>query len=171
MRGEPEIEVERHRPERWVDAAVAGSICCSSCCCCCCCLHSVGAVAGAATGTVGHLAKTSDDPEARRGVLLAAALYWMGFGVVSLVALIWCFVIEETIIGLLVLAVFTPMLQLVGTFTALPAMLFAPTPAARRAAAKTIGWTSAGWLVGGIAGGIAFSVILSVVLAVAGAAS
>jgi outer membrane protein OmpA-like peptidoglycan-associated protein len=47
-----DLEVERHRPERWWDAAVVGSVCCSCCCCCCCCVHSVGAAAGAVAGNV-----------------------------------------------------------------------------------------------------------------------
>ncbi len=149
-----DLEVERHRPERWWDTAVVGSVCCSCCCCCCCCVHSVGAAAGAVAGSVRSLAKSTADPEARSGTVSATLAYWAGVALVTLASIVFACMIEETLVMLLVLVMLAPALQLFGSFFALPAILLQPTPARRRAAAGAIWSATAGSFLGGLLGGL-----------------
>ena len=171
LRGDDELEVERHRPERWWDLAVVGGICCSCCCCCCCCAHTVGAAAGAAAGSVRSLAKTSNDPEARKGTLAATLAYWGGVGAVGAVSLLLAVLAEETLLGLIVIAMLAPVLQLAGSVIALPTILLQPTSKGRRAAASAIGATTLGWFIGGTLGAALIAGLLVMVVFFAGAAS
>lgn len=176
MEWEPELttealEVERHRPERSWDAAVVAGVCCSCCCCCCCCAHAVGATAGAVAGSVGSLAKHAKNPEARRGAFMAIVAYWGAVAVVSFLSMVLALLVDETLIALIVLAIVAPMLQVVGSFVALPTILFQRTPDARKAAAGAVGSMTVGWLAGGLIGGVLIAGVIFLLGLGAGALS
>jgi amino acid transporter len=70
---EPVVSVQRHPPERRRPKTVTTH--CGCCCCCCCCLHSVGALIGAASGSVpvpgsgdAYYVKDEEDPSLYRKV-------------------------------------------------------------------------------------------------------
>ncbi|MBX3275198.1 MAG: hypothetical protein KF729_33340 [Sandaracinaceae bacterium] len=159
LRGEA-LRVEKHRPERALDAAVAAGVCCSCCCCCCCCAHAIGATVGTVAANVTTLAGLSDDREARTGALASIAAYWLGVAFVSLGAVTWAFVIDETLIALIVLVLVAPAVQLAGSFFALPAILLQPNAARRRAAAAAYWTSTVGWFVGGTIGAVIITGLL-----------
>lgn len=118
------IAIERRPPERRWPPVVVGSVCCSTCCCCCCCAHTLGSVVGAAGASVA----VSADGSGR----VAAAVYW---GIVFLLAVPSAFLAllaGDLAVGLIVYAIFFPVLQLAASLLALPVLAVFPVDSRRR---------------------------------------
>jgi hypothetical protein len=182
----PAIAVRSHPPERLIRSLARGEVA-ACCCCCCCCLHSLGGLAGAIAGTfypseapavVGKLpsAKLRDDEidgpwrpaPARSG---AGRIYWMStLGVSALLCLWVAAMVRETKdwlgASLFLLAIFLPVIQLIGSLVALPIVWSQPDPSSDRAALKRLGRITLSAFVGA-----AIGMLLMVLLAVIGRSS
>jgi hypothetical protein len=111
------IVIERLSPERQAsqpNAAAGGA-----CCCCCCCLHSVGGLIGAAVAQPDK--ESSLDTEEKSGLNLSGRQpYWMSVLISCLVVFMLTLVSAdgEALVGLFVLAMFGPGIQLVASLFA-----------------------------------------------------
>jgi hypothetical protein len=95
---EPVVSVQKHQPERRRPKTVTTH--CGCCCCCCCCLHSLGALVGAAAGSVpvpgsgdAYYVKDEQDPSVYHKVELDKGSPSKVIGV------FWAAVLALTILG------------------------------------------------------------------------
>jgi hypothetical protein len=151
------IDVERRPPERRWPPVIVGSVCCSTCCCCCCCAHTLGSVVGAAGASIAVGARASGR--------VTAAVYW-GIVLALLVpALVLVILSEELSLGLILVAIFFPALQLLASLLALPLLAVVPVED-KPTAFASLGTITAASVVGAIVLGIIGLVVGLIVLGV-----
>ncbi len=168
------VELEVHPPERRARTIVVGSGCCTCCCCCSCCVHSLGGVLGAAIGSGVSSGPPLLEPNAPEELARAASrsralvAYWLTFALLTLLGVAAAGAGESATVGLTVLAVCLPAVQLLASLLAIPVMLvmIPPDPGAAFAA---LGRLTLFTVVGTTIGVAATGALLGVGVAIAGA--
>ena len=130
----PPLQMETHAPERRKRSDPVTASC--GCCCCCCCLHAIGGLIGAAAAPVFGSGGTPtpfhydvDDfdaelPPLTKPGLSAIAVYWSTF--LILTALGGLIALANGVVGVVVLVLVLPLVQLGAVFVAL--VLLASSP-------------------------------------------
>lgn len=141
----PSISLQRLPPERMARFPNLGStaIGAGSCCCCCCCGHSLGGVIGAAA--VSGRSAPSTSP--------ATQVFWLAFLAYSMGGLIICGIAEGMGVGLLILLLVLPGVQLVAAATAIIILSLLKIEN-RAAACARVGSLVLGTLAGSLIGGL-----------------
>jgi hypothetical protein len=125
------ISVVAHPPERRRQSLVfvASGCCCS--CCCSCCLHSIGAVVGASiAGAMGAVSSASVETRAARS--RGQWIYWLSTAILCALTVLTApltlkgNVAEGVAVGLIILVVAMPLIQLVGAVVAAIIIVAAP---------------------------------------------
>jgi hypothetical protein len=146
---QPPIQVEKHPPERRRSRTVTTH--CGCCCCCCCCLHTIGGLIGAAicsavarkpaagSATQEYYDRAFPAPQpASRSAFSPAFLYWVILVIlIQAVFLISCAgfshgpfnpeSLEGVGAGLMILAIFLPLVQIVASVLAIIAAAITDT--------------------------------------------
>ncbi len=130
----PPLQMEAHAPERRKRRGAVTASC--GCCCCCCCLHAIGGLIGAAVAPVFgagaaptpfHYDVDDDDaelPPLTKPGLSAIAVYWIAFLVLT--ALGALIALANGVVGVVVLVLALPLVQLGAAFVALPILASSP---------------------------------------------
>lgn len=115
------ISIQRHPPERQRRAPVAAPA--GGCCCCCCCLHAIGGLIGAGVASPSKTPPPEVPPASADGVAevpdhSAAKLYWSLVIIASAIVAASASASDEAGVGLLILALLLPGVQLGASFLA-----------------------------------------------------
>lgn len=160
MKQNPEIQVEKHPPERRHRKVVTAH--CGCCCTCCCCLHSVGGLVGAGLGSVpvpaldeGYYIEDPDNPGQYKLIRVpgqktgrsVVGLYWVIFGILCGMASLAP--VGGFGLGFFLAIIFLPGIQLVASFAALIAIAFR---GGSKAEYQQIGKITLGTIIGSVIG-------------------
>jgi hypothetical protein len=143
------IAVEAHPPERGRHGSSV-KLCAGCCCCCCCCLHSVGSVVGAAAASGRWYNWEKDEREPSAG-----PIYWGIFAVVALISLALAAASREIAVGLIIVALVVPFLQLAISLIALVVIALASSEETKGPRLRSLGRITLFSVAGGFVGFIA----------------
>ena len=131
--GIPEVQVERHPPERRQRKTVSAN--CGCCCTCCCCLHSLGGLIGAGIGSApiksaaeeGYYIEDPDNPgqyklitvPTQRAPYSAVGTYWATLGILCGITVVMPLGTRDPEVGIVIVIMGLPAVQIAASFVAL----------------------------------------------------
>ena len=156
------IHFESHPPER---RRRTETLMCGCCCCCCCCLHTVGGIVGSAVAPafgkknplpIHYYYDEEWDiqvPDVARPGISAVKLFWMITLVLSIIGVLMSCAGggDGIVVGLVIIAMVFPALQLGSAFFTLLTLLIAQRDD-RRFQLRQLGKITLGLFVGTLAG-------------------
>lgn len=125
--------------------------CCS--CCCCCCLHSAGSLVGAMFGS--RVKVDGENAEVRaRSKRAARNSYWILVLISAVVEFVIVATQNDSELGLILLAITFPALQLGAAVLALPVLWLKKSEGGGKAPYKQLGKITLYSILGGLVGGL-----------------